>query len=174
MTSTTPPSINPLPLFPQEEWLDLLKDLEKFHAIFYKMWSLGKPVFTNTTETAFVQFDPLGECIKFAINPDFWNKLNRTSKQFVICHECLHVILNHGIRFFGNKGKINTFLNESMDVVVNHLLISNYGFDRKAIKYNKELCWIDTIFPKRKDILPDQNAEYYYNRMKEDNPDAPT
>ena len=30
------------------------------------------------------------------INPKFWDSLNYYNKAFVIAHECLHIILNHG------------------------------------------------------------------------------
>src|SRR5574343_1955448 len=84
--------------FQKEEFLHISRDLEKFHAIFYRMWMMGKPNFTEESPTAFVRFDKNGDFLYFGINPKFWNELDFYNKLFVICHECLHVVLNHGMR----------------------------------------------------------------------------
>ena len=33
-----------------------------------------------------------------------------------------------------------------MDISINHSLINRFGFDRKELSIQKDLCWIDTIF----------------------------
>lgn len=145
-----------------DEWLDIALSLENYHAVFYKIWQMGKPHFIEDIETAAVQFDETGNFVWFLFNPRFWASLDHYNKLFVICHEALHVILNHGIRTTSiariNKGACNA----ALDIVVNHNLLRNFGFERKKIINAEKLCWIDTVF---KDKNPPDNEmfEYYYN-----------
>lgn len=149
----------------RQEWFDLARSLECHHAVFYKLWDMGKPIFTNQIETAAVSFDRHGKLVMFMFNPKFWEKLDLYNKQFVICHEALHVILNHGARFRDALDKQAG--NVAMDVVVNHLLCRSFGFEREKIIGQENLCWTDTIFKgeKYEGKLPpdDEMFEYYYN-----------
>lgn len=147
----------------QEEWFSLSNELEKYHAVFYKMWKMGKPVFTNSMPTAFVGFDREGNQIIFGINPKFWNTLDLYNKALIICHECLHVILNHGQRINKNFPELS---NVTQDVVVNHILLSRYGFNRDLIKNWQKYCWIDTVFKGKKDVKKDETYEYYFNLLE--------
>jgi predicted metal-dependent peptidase len=96
------------------------------------MWELGKPVFTNVIDIAAVSFDEQGDVLLFSFNPDFWDKLSVYERQFIISHECLHVILNHGLRVFNAKNK--DFANIAADIVVNHMLVNKFAFLRENIK----------------------------------------
>src|SRR3990167_8973749 len=145
----------------QDQFLKLSRELEKYHSVFYTLWELSKPQFTKDIDTAAISFDQNGEYIDFLFNPDFWEKLTDYEKSFVICHECLHVILKHGIR---TKNSINKMAsNVTIDIVVNHTLVNNFGFDRK--KVTKDLCWTDTVFP-GENIPDNKNFEYYFNLLK--------
>lgn len=149
----------------RQEWFDLARSLECHHAVFYKLWDMGKPIFTNQIDTAAVSFDKHGKLVMFMFNPKFWEKLDLYNKQFVICHEALHVILNHGARFRDATDKQAG--NVAMDVVVNHLLCRSFGFERDKIIGQENLCWIDTVFKGEKyegKAPPDDEMfEYYYN-----------
>jgi len=147
-----------------EEYFAISRDLEKHHALFYAVWELGKPVFTTEIPTAAVRFNPEGECIEFVFNPDYWESLDEYQRRFVICHECLHVILNHGARIrdadFANRDACNV----ALDIVVNHMLVNRFGFERSKIFKEKSLCWTDTVFPNQP--VPDDDCfEYYYNLL---------
>lgn len=163
-----------------EEWFNISFLLEQHHAVFYKLWEMGKPCFVRELhgqplETACVQFDRHGEFVWFFFNPDFWDSLDMNNKLFVICHEALHIILNHGIRICDkNKkdedGKIiidNGRVNACLDIVVNHSLVNNFGFRRTEIQREQNFCWIDTVF-KGNNPLPSDNEcfEFYYNLHK--------
>lgn len=126
---------------------------------------MGKPYFTEAIETAAVQFDATGRHVAYLFNPNFWNSLSDYERIFVICHESLHVILNHGYR--AKDSKDNKKANIAMDIVVNHTLVRKFGFDRTKLSNDKELCWVDTIFPGQ-DIQPDESFEYYYSKIKDD------
>lgn len=149
-----------------EDYLELSRSLISAHALFYKMWELGKPVFTNAIDTAAVSFDKQGEVLLFSFNPDFWDELTPYERQFVISHECLHVILNHGFRIHDLKDKNNG--NIAIDIVVNHMLINNFGFVRDDLPIADSLCWVDTIWKHRIDIPNNKTFEYYYNLLKEE------
>lgn len=160
-----------LPEITSDEWLQISRALEIHHALFYKLWKLGgKLIFTDETETACVEFDNIGDVVAFKFNPTYWLSLDFYSRLFVICHECLHSILNHGTRV---KDALHKDLaNIAADLVVNHLLVRSFGFDREKVKDWKKLCWVDTAFKKeirfspgiKKKPLPktDETYEHYY------------
>jgi hypothetical protein len=146
-----------------DEYFELSRDLEKHHALFYKMWEMGKPIFDSNIKTAGVSFNEAGEYFQFVFNPEFWDRMTPYERTFVICHECLHVILNHGIRINGNKEPDRC--NQALDVVVNHSLVNNFGFNRSLIRDADEYCWVDTVFPNQ--AVPDDECfEYYFHRIK--------
>ena len=153
-----------------EDFLSISNELEKFHAIFYQMWKMGKPIYVTNTPTAFVQFDQKGDFISFCMNKDFWEKLTFDEKLFVICHESLHIILNHGVRLNGIKNK--ELGNQAADIVINHLLVKKFGFKREKIREWKEYCWIETLFDKKDDVKRDANFEYYYNLLNKKQDDV--
>lgn len=146
-----------------EEWFEISLALEPHHAVFYKIWQMGKPVFNEEIETAAVQFDDQGKFVWFHFNPQFWKRLQFKHKLFVISHEALHIILNHGIRTKDcNVNRMAT--NVALDVVVNHTLVNNFGFARRDIVDWQDYCWVDTIFKDKKPLPPENEMyEYYYN-----------
>lgn len=147
-----------------EEWFDISLALECHHAVFYKLWAMGRPIFNEDIETACVQFDENGDFIWFHFNPKFWRRLDFYNKLFVICHEALHIVLNHGIRT-RDAGRVNNgATNAALDVVVNHLLCRGFGFEREKIEGWQDYCWVDTVFANRPTLPPDNESyEYYYN-----------
>lgn len=163
------------------EWLEIANRLECHHAIFYKLWSIGKPVLNNSIDTAAVSFDKLGNFILFQFNENFWSNLDIDGKLFVICHEMLHIILNHGKRSKNTLSENKIAANMALDIVVNHSLINSFGFDKKNIskslntafnemgidgtKESDCLCWVDNIFPDKK-LDDDQYFEFYFNQFK--------
>ncbi len=175
-------------VFSRYEWEEIGEKLEDFHSIFSTFWELGKPRFTTSLPTAGVVFDKLGDCIDFNINPDFWDTLSEEQKLFVICHEVTHVLFYHGFRINALKDKQEfQVANLALDVVVNHFLTDNLGFDRTTIdppippeelseeerKHspngypNGKYCWIDTVFPdQKKRPLTGESFEYYYTLIK--------
>jgi hypothetical protein len=143
--------------FDHDEFIALSRELEKHHSIFDRLWVLGKPVFTETIPTAAVYFDRVGECIDFKINPKFWESLSDVEKQFVICHECLHVILYHGFRINELKGDDLRIANYALDIVVNHALVDKFSFKKEEVDPANKYCWVETVFPKD----PPETGKYY-------------
>ncbi len=157
-----------------EQWSEIANNLEQHHAIFYKLWHIGKPIFKEEIETAAIEFDKEGNFIQFSFNPYFWKKLSLDGKLFVICHEMLHVILNHGKRSKNTNKNQKISANICLDLVVNHSLVENFGFEKEKIELSvrtaleeKEqkniLCWVDNIFPE--DLTPtDECFEFYFQK----------
>ena len=147
-----------------QEWFEISLALEPFHAVFYKLWQMGKPIFNEEIETAAVQFDEVGNFIWFHFNPSFWKRLKFSDKLFTICHEALHIVLNHGIRTRDSRKTNGQAANVALDVVVNHTLVKNFGFNREDIEDWSEFCWVDTVFKNKNPTPPDNEMfEYYYN-----------
>lgn len=156
-------------LIDQNEWLEISRQLEDHHAIFYELWQMGRPVFSEEIETAAVRFTrDSGEFVEFMFNPDYWNNLTPYERLFVISHESLHIILNHGFRTI--QGKDGPRINAALDIVVNHLLVNAFGFDRNRIRDEDMLCWTDTIFkddPNVANIPTNESFEHYYQMIPE-------
>lgn len=124
----------PVIYFTDDEFIEIAESLQDRHAIFHKFWEIGKPIFTLQIPTAAIGFNRRGKYINFFFNPFFWNFLDDYNRRFIICHEMLHVILNHGIRT-KDAGSLNSgAVNNCLDIVANHLLVSKFGFSRKKLQ----------------------------------------
>jgi len=147
--------------------MKISRDLEVHHAVFYQLWAMGEPIFTESISTAAVTFDKTGQQVDFLFNPKFYKKLTSYERKFVICHECLHIILNHGYRSGGTKPGETEIVNAALDIVVNHTLVDKFGFDRNKISNADNLCWVDTVFGQSKEkIEHGQTYEYYYRKLR--------
>jgi predicted metal-dependent peptidase len=146
----------------QEEFYELMQELSIFHNVFLALWKMSTPIFVDHISTAAVSFDQDGKCLNFLFNPEFWDSIDPYTKSFVICHECLHVILNHGVR---SKGAVPSLANVALDVAVNHMLVNNFDFDRSRIADWDTYCWVDTVFKEDKYnfVTVNENFEYYYD-----------
>ncbi len=147
-----------------EEFLEIAEGLELFNSLFHKLWDIGKPQWSETIPTAGVGFDKDGEYLIFLFNKEFWDKCTPYERLFVVAHECLHVLLNHGIRTVDAKD--NELCNTALDVVVNETLLSGFGFQRERISFGDTLCFKDTVFDKNGiTALSNESFEYYYNLL---------
>ena len=126
------------------EYLAFFADKE---GIFQTLVNLGKIIIVDqnhVNKTAWVTFDKDGNFLNFYFNEGFWNFLTFYERCFIIGHECLHVLLYHGVRIaMATKKEI---ANVSADLIVNHLLVSNFSFDEAKLPIAKKLCWRHTVF----------------------------
>ena len=146
-----------------EEWFDISRRMENHHSVFYMLWQMGKPVFTNTISTAAIGFMQ-GQAMEFLINPQFWATRTPTQREFLLAHEMLHVILNHGERIRDTIKGNESAANAALDVVVNHTLVDYFNFKREEIDPKNQFCWRDTVF--NKTVKADQTFEYYFNKLE--------
>ena len=145
------------------EWFEISLALEQHHAVFYKIWQMGKPIFNEDIPTAAVQFDDKGDFIWFHFNPQFWKRLDFYNKLWVICHEALHIVLNHGVRT-QDSGVNRKATNIALDIVVNESLSRGFGFERDKIEGWEDYCYVDTVFKNKKpQPTTEESYEFYYN-----------
>lgn len=159
-----------MPNFSQIEFLD---KLTQYHRLFYGVFELGEPLFTDEVDTAAVAFNTSTGKVDFLLNEDFFNNLNETERLFLVCHEALHVVFSHIER----TKKFNLHLeysNIAQDIVINELLVNEFGFIRDELPITKNACFVDTVFSqseiKAKKIFLNGSFEYYYNLLVEKAP----
>lgn len=154
---------------PLYEYFEYARGLETHHAIFNKIWEMGKPVFDDSITTSAVAFNKEGAFIEFKFNTDFWHSLTFEQRKFVIAHESLHVLLDHGYRSSNLFNKIDMqalqAANLAMDVVINESLIHQFEFHKQQIDPDNNYMWLDKI---SSPALANQNFEYYYNLIYSD------
>lgn len=150
----------------EDEFVALARRLEGHHELFSMLWEIGAPVFTESIDTAAITFNSVGKPLRFLFNPTFWRSLPDYDRQFVICHEMLHAVLNHGFR--GKDMLIPRYMNIAADLAVNHLLVDRFGFVRELLKDWVSICWVDTVFTNRGDLqlpLTNLTMEEYYELL---------
>ena len=145
------------------DYFEINSELEDYHSIFYQAWQMGTPISDESIPTACVKFNQNGKYISYHFNPEFWEGMTLKERAFIVCHESLHVILNHGARL---KGKIPEIANIAADIVINEALFKPcFGFKKKDISMSNEMALIETVFPDGE--LPDKSFEYYYEKLKQ-------
>lgn len=154
---------------------EVINELNGLNKIFDKVFSFGGgAIFTDKIETSAIAFsknegNPLG----FYFNEDFYRSLTVREKAFVICHEMLHVLLNHGLRFKQVLGddeesrKNEMACNIAADIVVNEICFRYFGFSERDLPNIYDKCvTCDRVFHGREP--KDESFEYYYERIRVD------
>lgn len=144
------------------DWSKYLKMMQKHHVIFQRLVKLGRPQFSQSVPTAAVSLNKDSKKINFLFNPVFWNGLSDTDRSFIIAHECLHLIYRHFEYLTGSLQRANV----AKDITINESLVNYFGFQPSSDLLEK-LCFINTVFPDRTDVLPNQGAQYYYDLLPE-------
>lgn len=146
---------------------EIAKELSCFHSLFRLFWDNGKVVFDKSLPTAWVEFDPKdGSFLNFCFNPYYYEKNDMYSRAFICAHEMLHILLKHGKRGLDYPDKSK--LNKAFDLVVNHLLVDQFGFDRKRINFGEDYCWIDKCFDAQTYVERNRSFDYYYDLLDDD------
>lgn len=151
----------------KEEFYKILHSIENLYGVFYALGRMGSPKFLdesvdfgpNMPKTACVKFDKIGQCIEFCFYEKFWDSLTDDDRRFVLAHEMLHILLESGVRL--SNCEIPVVGNIAADIVINEMLISDYGLKSPANR--KEYCFIDTVFPDPNIIDKERALEYYYD-----------
>jgi len=149
-----------------EEYLAISRGLERHHALFYTFWQMGRPNFEKWIDTAWVAAapdDPLD--VQFFFHPGFWMSLTTRQRTVVIAHECLHIILNHIKR--ACHAQYGRIANIAMDIVVNELLVTRFGFRRTDFPDPDNICFADNTFPRGMKVRRGGTFEYYYHLLME-------
>lgn len=133
--------------------------------LFRAFWEFASVEFCEEIPTAQVEY--FGDNVLLKINPEFW-KMNSLSQDFLIAHECLHVILRHAKRFASRWGSYeHDKINIAADIVINELLLEIFKISRLDLDQNLSSgCFLETVFQNRKDILPNESTEYYFSILE--------
>lgn len=153
-----------------EENNQISQSIIAHHGVFYQFWQLVRPSYTNSKKypTACVIFNKENDCVDFIINKTFWSKKSEAQKSFIICHECLHVLLEHGKRASSMLARLNAAMaNACLDIPINEMLVKYFNFNRKDIDKKNKFCWANTVF-KDKGVPNDKSYEFYFNKFKND------
>jgi predicted metal-dependent peptidase len=155
-----------------EELSDFAYKLEDYHRVFGIFWSLASIAFTDSDRcpTACVYLKP-GTRPSIEINKAWWKTLNPVDHVFVIVHECLHVLLNHGLRK-GQEAVPNASfanINRAQDITINEMAESLFKLDRNKITDWQKYCWIATCFPGDATVLENETFVYYLAKLAKDN-----
>lgn len=160
------------------EWVDRLEIasmLEDYHKCFYTFFDFSDVMFSDEIPTACVNFSPTRKP-QLNIGEKFWSGQTIREKLFVICHECLHVILDHGVRNGMNvKGATPKLVNIAQDITINEMIVDLFNYDREDIRDWKKYCWIDTCFSGPQLALIKRNETFIYyleELIKNPPPDA--
>lgn len=152
--------------------LDFLDKLTEYHRLFYGVFELGNPIFTEEIDTAGVAFNKETGKIDFLLNEDFFTSLNSKEQLFLVCHEALHVVFAHIERTKIYKLDLD-LSNIAQDIVINELLVNEFGFNRGELPFTKDGCFVDTVFTaseiQKYDIKTNGSFEYYYSLLEKKN-----
>lgn len=156
-------------MLPREDLLKISASLEDYHKIFYVFWEMAAIYFSEEIPTAAIRFDPHGGKPQMMFNRDFWNRHNLRERLFIVCHECLHVLLDHGLRN-GMKipGATPRLVNKAQDITINHMIVDLFNYDRDDLREWKKYCWIETCFSRPHLIKRNETFIYYLEKLIED------
>lgn len=144
----------------KEELIDALEDRR---VPFRQFWALSDIYFTDKVPTAGVCYSD--KRIWLLVNPSFWNDLTPDGRLFVLCHEQMHIVMDHYHRLRFKDGDVRR-KNVAADVSVNHMLIRNYDFEREVLPNWKKFCWVETVFPDQA-ISDNETAQFYYSLLRQ-------
>lgn len=151
--------------FNQQYYLEQLTD---YHRLFYAIFELGTPIYTEQIKTAAVGLNLGTGKINFMINPKFFFGLASKEQLFILCHEAMHVLLSHIDRSL-RYDLDNYISNIAQDIVINETLVGEFGFNKTSLNFGVTLCFIDTVFTeeqiKKHHIVPGKSFEFYYDLL---------
>lgn len=149
--------------FTTEERMTLVERLDDKGLFLRSLWGLTEVYYTDQVKTAAVQI--VNDTIQMVFNKEFWESLGPDGQLFVVCHEQLHLMMDHFKRLRFDLGDAG-MKNKAADVAINHMLIRNYYFVKEHLPNWERYCWVTTCFPEQK-VTDNETAEYYYALLKQ-------
>jgi len=148
-----------------EDKLEIAASIEDYNKVFFTFFELSDVVFDDSVPTAAVWLPRKGKA-EMKLNQEFWDKLTFREKLFVVCHECMHVILDHGIRDGMNvPGATAELVNIAQDITINEMIVDLFHYDREDLRDWKKYCWIDTCFENPILIKRNETFTYYLEEL---------
>lgn len=146
-----------------------LYHLEGFNGVFRQFWELGTMQFTDEIPSACVTFDNTGQQIAFKFNKTFYDKLTIYDLAFIIGHECMHVLLYHGLRYWENTSyQLNHEIwNTAADISIHEIMFREFGFEfNKLSEYIQEfICTHEKFFKEEENIKRGATMDYYFEKL---------
>ena len=128
---------------------------------------INKPLFDNTIKhAAVVQYDANGQVIELLMNPDKLKEMTIYEIKFILCHELMHIILQHGIILTNTNKKDLRLVLGVLEICVNDAVIQKCNFDINRLSFWNNLITTESVF-KNKNILHNQSFEYYLHKTKQ-------
>src|ERR1035437_9214279 len=116
-----------------EEYLEILTSIEDYHKVFFTFLEMASIKLTDEIKTACVRLPKNGKP-ELSINEDFWKGLSLRERLFVVCHECLHVLLDHGVRNgMDVPGATHDLVNIAQDITINEMIVDLFNYDREDL-----------------------------------------
>jgi predicted metal-dependent peptidase len=154
----------------RDEILKIAASLETHHKIFYVFFELTAVALDDDIPTACVIFEKGSSKAQMRLGEKFWNGLTFQEKLFVVLHECLHVLLDHGVRNGHDvPGATPTLVNKAQDITINEMIVELFNFDRDDLRNWRRYCWIETCFKHPQLVQRNETFYYYLEKLiKED------
>ena len=148
-----------------ENYNQIGNNLQRLHEVFYRLWKIGIPKFSKEIDSCCIAFNDKGSFVEFLFNEDFWNQLDNYERAFIVAHECLHVIYNHGERGIREDNKdYLKLINIAQDIVINEVLINHFFLYKTEII--AEGCFLETLTNLGLKPLKNKSFEYYYSLLQ--------
>lgn len=164
-------------MWTRQEKLDVALMIEELHKVFSTFWELSSIEWSSLKSdinTAAIIFPPRGTP-RMVINRKFWDALDDDGKLFVVAHECLHVILDHGIRDARHvPGATPRLVNIAQDITINEIIRDMFDYDRNRLIGWQKYCWIDTCFKDWQSVERHMSFTYYLTKLIEQGEDPNT
>lgn len=128
------------------------------------MWKYnGRMVFSDESETASLEVDPIHEQFRINANPRYWKRLSKFQKIFVICHELLHLSFSH---WLVPKKVDREWANIAQDIQVNEYIQKNFPTLLCKHKDREDEAWIASVFKDKAHLIKkDEGYRYYYDLL---------
>lgn len=154
-----------------EELSDFSRHLEDYHRVYGVFWTMSSIAFTDDPKYCPTAMVYLKSRPKIIINGPWWKTLTVREQVFVVVHECLHAMLEHGLR--NGKAEVPnatpTQVNQAQDITINEMIESLFGIPRTHITDWKKFCWISTCFSGDASVLANQTFVYYLEKLAKQN-----
>lgn len=139
-------------------------------AFYAKLIISMKKDFSFPLPTAAVGIKSTG--ITLHLNEDFFNSLTHDERVAILEHEAMHILHAHALRFkqFGTTD--HGLANIACDVAINQYItnlpkVVTVKQSDGSVKEGKPVAYED-LLKVMPDLLPKMNAEYYFNKLKQE------
>jgi len=145
---------------------DYLFQIKGKNALFYAIVGIPTLIFTRSINTLCVSLNKRGEVV-MRLNPSFFFNLNMSERIFSLCHEAMHVMLQH-LRITDTAKNAIVPTNVAMDIVINESLRNDYYWPTSQMEtIYKNYVFVDTVFTPEEiaehSIKKTGSWQYYYD-----------